>query len=182
MSSKKFIILNLFSKRLKELIELRLKITQKAFADRIGVTESYLSMVLNENSGPSADMIAGLYLHCNEYLTWLMTGIEAQEPSRVIAEFQTAYGGEGHKCKFCGDMSDEIKDLCKKVKGIIESDEKVIVDALKSNIEAFRYSVSQADEIRKLKETVNHHTKLLQADTDSGTGKDASTGTRRKKM
>jgi hypothetical protein len=78
MSSNKYIILNIFSKRLEFLIKSRLKISQKAFADKIGVAENYLSMVLNEKSGPSADMISGIYLHYNECLEWLLTGSETR--------------------------------------------------------------------------------------------------------
>jgi len=81
MSSEKSNILNLSSKRLKELIKFRLKITQKSFAKNIGIEESFLSMVINGNSNPSADMIIGIYLNYREHFDWLLTG-----ESNVTAE------------------------------------------------------------------------------------------------
>jgi len=132
MSSKKFIILNSFSKRLKELIKSRLKISQKAFANEIGVEESYLSMVLNENSGPSADMIAGIYLHYSEYLEWLLTGHERKIAPPGIAEAMPQ-----DRCPLCGDMTEETKELCKKVKEIIESKNIAFSTSLKTVITVF---------------------------------------------
>ena len=152
MSSKKIIILNLFSKRLKELIDLRLKITQKAFADQIGIAENYLSMVLNEKSGPSADMLAGLFLHHSEHLEWLLTGKEIAPG--LLAEPRAEYGAGDQHCEFCGDMTDEIKDLCKKVKAIVESKHPTAVPALLSNIAAFEDSVKQTERIDNLEKEV----------------------------
>lgn len=186
MSSKKFIIWNLFSKRLKDLIKSRLKISQKTFSDIVGVSENYLSMVLNEKSGPSADMIAGIYLHYNDYLEWLLTGDETRTALLKATEAMPRYGDAGdHRCEFCGDMPDEIKKLCKTLKEIVDSKHPVIVPALLSNLEAFKYSVDkerkQDDDIQKLKDKVRHLEKLLDPDRVTGTGRAAGIGTRKKK-
>jgi transcriptional regulator with XRE-family HTH domain len=166
MSSEKIIILNMFSKRLKELIKSRLKITQKAFADKIGVDEGYLSMVLHGKSGPSADMIAGIFLEYGEHLNWLLTGQWPCAAPEVADE---------REC-ICSTFSDEIKKACRDVKEILDSDDQVAALALRTNIAAFKDSVERKEEIRKLKEEVKNLKKILQADLKAGTSKAAGTG------
>jgi hypothetical protein len=183
MSSNKYIILNIFSKRLEFLIKSRLKISQKAFADKIGVAENYLSMVLNEKSGPSADMISGIYLHYNECLEWLLTGSETRIAAPGTAEAMPEFVHEGvHPCKFCGEMTEDIKALCERVKKIIESRHRSAVPALLSNITAFEDSVKQDEDLRNLKEKVRHLEKLSQSDPVTGTGRAAGAGIKKKKM
>ena len=72
MSRKKSTIDELFSNRLRELIEKRLNITQIEFAKNIGITTGYLSMVVTGKRGPSAELIAGIYINYSEHLSWLL--------------------------------------------------------------------------------------------------------------
>lgn len=114
-------------------------------------------------------------------LDWLLTG---SDPTPVMAPGIRETGnpyGSGHPCPFCADMTDEIKGLCKRVKDIMESQHHSAVPALLSNITAFEDSVKQAKEIEKLKETVRHHSKLLDPVQTSGTGKAAGAGIKKKK-
>ncbi len=70
-----------FAGRLGELISKRLKITQSAFAQKIGVSQSFISMVINGNCGPSAGLLAGVYLSYPEHMGWLLTGEETKDPA-----------------------------------------------------------------------------------------------------
>lgn len=74
MSRKKCTIDDLFSTRLKSLIEDTLKISQVCFANKVGISQSYLSAILKKKRGLSAELIIGLYLHYREYLDWLLAG------------------------------------------------------------------------------------------------------------
>ena len=68
------------------------------------------------------------------------------------------------------------------MKNIIESKHETAVPALISNIAAFEDSVKQKEEIEKLKNTVRHHSKLLQPEHHTGSGKAAGAGMRKRKM
>mgnify|MGYP000860173731 FL=1 len=72
MSSKKTTIDETFPDRLRELIELKLGVTQGEFAKKIGITTGYVSMVVTGKRGPSAEMIAGIFVNYSEYLPWLL--------------------------------------------------------------------------------------------------------------
>ena len=74
MSRKKSTIDDLFSGRLKILIDGELKVSQAYFSNKIGISASYLSAVLKNKRGPSAELVAGLYVHYRGYLQWLLTG------------------------------------------------------------------------------------------------------------
>jgi len=74
MSRKKSTIDDLFSERLKTLIEDTLVVSQKYFAEKIGISESYISAILKKRRGLSAELIVGLYIHYSQYLDWLLTG------------------------------------------------------------------------------------------------------------
>lgn len=76
MSRKKSSIDDLFSERLKTFIEDILKVKQKFFAEKVGISRSYISSILNKNRGLSAELIIGLYIHYREYFHWLLTGEE----------------------------------------------------------------------------------------------------------
>ncbi len=78
MSRKKLTIDKLFNSRLKELIDNRLKISQSEFANKIGISQGYLSMVLSKRRGPSSELIAGLFLNYSNYLPWLLTGEDVE--------------------------------------------------------------------------------------------------------
>lgn len=72
MSSKKTTIDGGFPERLRELIEKRLGVTQGEFAKKIGITTGYVSMVVTGKRGPSAEMIAGIFVNYGEHLPWLL--------------------------------------------------------------------------------------------------------------
>ena len=74
MSRKKYTIEHFFYKRLKILIKNELKISQKAFADKIGISPNYLSFVLSGKRGASAELIAGLFIHYGKYANYVLTG------------------------------------------------------------------------------------------------------------
>lgn len=70
-----------FAGRLGELISERLKTTLSGFAQEIGVSQSFISRVINGNCGPSAGLFAGVYLSYPEHMGWLLTGEDAREPA-----------------------------------------------------------------------------------------------------
>jgi transcriptional regulator with XRE-family HTH domain len=72
MSRKKTSIDETFRIKLRELIEKRLKIKQSEFANNVGVTAGYLSMVVTGKRGPSAQLIAGIFINYSEHLAWLL--------------------------------------------------------------------------------------------------------------
>lgn len=41
-------------------------------------------MVITGKSGPSAELIAGLCLHYNEFMGWLLNGAEIEKPKKQI--------------------------------------------------------------------------------------------------
>ncbi|MCK9362097.1 MAG: helix-turn-helix domain-containing protein [Syntrophales bacterium] len=130
-------MLNIFSSKLKLLIKYHLKISQKAFAKQINVEESYLSMVLNEKSGPSADMIAGLYFHYAEYLDWLLSD---ENPTTVKIKVNNSTDpSPPHPCA-------GLEEYCSQFKNVLLSDNKVIRDAFLSNLKAFNYSINKEKE------------------------------------
>jgi len=98
MSRKKITIDKLFSDRLKILIEKRLCVTQKTFSTKVGISQGYLSMVLKGVRGASAELIAGLYIHYGNYLSWLLTGDGEitinPEKETCVAEETPIYKGE----------------------------------------------------------------------------------------
>ncbi|WP_051309882.1 helix-turn-helix domain-containing protein [Desulfogranum japonicum] len=72
MSSEKTTIDKNFNDRLKILIKQKLNITQKEFANNIGISSGYLSMVTTGKRGPSAEMMIGIYVNYREYFDWLI--------------------------------------------------------------------------------------------------------------
>ncbi len=127
------------------------------WAKLIGLSPQNISNIHGEarKNQPSLQYIIAVAKHTGKPIEWYL------------------YGREWHQCKFCGDMTDEIKDVCKKVKDIVKSGRPVIIQALRSNIDAFEDNVKQAETIRKLEENVNHLKKLISGDSHTGTGKDA---------
>jgi hypothetical protein len=126
-------------------------------------------MVLNGKSGPSADMIAGLYLHYSEYLEWLLTGNTTQQAEPTL------------------DCCDELtRRICEDVIKIFKSDNKDVKDALHQNIKEFKRSIEKDSELRELKETVKRMDLnlkvLMEAGPLAGTARGGGTGKRKKAM
>lgn len=74
MSSKKKFIEADFPSRLKNFISEDLHISQRKFAKNLGVSPSYISLIIKGNSGPSADFIAGLFFLYRDHFEWLLSG------------------------------------------------------------------------------------------------------------
>ena len=134
MSSKEYIILKYFSERLKELIDTKLNISQKAFAQKIGITESYLSMVMKEKSRPSADMIASIYIHYGEHINWLLTGEETSQKKT---------------CPICGDWSMEVKNACQDMQKVFNTGNDTAKIAIISLIKALKTPSERSKSSRK---------------------------------
>jgi hypothetical protein len=117
-------------------------------------------------------------------IDWLLTGRDPVPMTayRLQEPLDSPYKIPEHPCPFCSDMSEEMKVLCKRVNAVMESGHRSAVPALLSNITAFEDSVEQAEDLRKLKETVRHLEKLSSSDQNTGTGRAAGTGMQKKKM
>lgn len=85
MSRKKLIIDAFFGTRLGRFIEEKSGLSQNKFAEKIGVSQGYLSLVIRGERGPSAEMIAGLFIHYGNKLFYLLTG--SAEPSHNAVLF-----------------------------------------------------------------------------------------------
>lgn len=62
-----------FVYRLKELISC-LGMSYIEFANTIGITDSYLSMILAGKRNPSVDLVVGVFMRYKKYYNWLLTG------------------------------------------------------------------------------------------------------------
>jgi hypothetical protein len=157
------------------------KTGNKNWAILVGVSESLVSQLhprkpRNEIKEPSLEYITVVALATRRPYEWYLRGDKA---ALNIHEQRIPWRKD--LCPFCGDMPDDIKALCKRVKDIMESGHRSAVPALLSNITAFEDSVEQDEDLRKLKEKVRHHEKLLSSDTLAGTGRAAGAGMRKRK-
>jgi hypothetical protein len=146
------------------------------WAEPIGVSKTLVSNIhgRSKRQNPSLPYVFAVSMFTGKPIEWYLYGGELE--SKTVAETQQSYGaGQG---AFGQEWSEEIKELCKKVKDIVESEHHIIVPVLVNSIEA---CCKQLDEIKKLKEIATHRKKLLESDTENGTGKAASTGSRKKK-
>jgi DNA-binding XRE family transcriptional regulator len=145
------------------------------WAKMIGVKTNSISNIHGKKgkANPSLEYVTAVARVTGKPIEWYLYGTQPGEAPP-----------ERH-CKFCGDMSDEIKKLCITLKDIIDSKHPVIVPALLSNLEAFKYSVDkerkQDDDIDKLKREVRHLKTLMSSETHSGSGKAAGAGMRKTK-
>jgi transcriptional regulator with XRE-family HTH domain len=83
MSSKKSTIDKKFAERLVELIDERLRISRTKFAKNVNITSGYLSMITTGKRGPSADLLAGIFLNYSEHFEWLLTGNEKRKNKKI---------------------------------------------------------------------------------------------------
>jgi hypothetical protein len=155
-----------------------------AFANTLGVVYDSVRRWCIGETLPGGNQLLMIRDKFGVSIDWLLTG-DDPAPVKVptgIHETGASYGSSPHHCPYCGDMSEEVKDLCSRVKKIMESGHRTAVPALVSNITAFEDSVKQTEEIEKLKQTVRHHSKLLQAEHRTGSGKAAGAGAQKRKM
>jgi transcriptional regulator with XRE-family HTH domain len=155
------------------------------FAEAIGVSyDAVRQWCIGENLPDGARMLA-IRDKFGVSIDWLLTGADPAPVSAYEYRESVSPYESGPPCPFCGDMSDEIKKLCITLKDIIDSKHPVIVPALLSNLEAFKYSVDkerkQDDDIDKLKREVRHLKTLMSSETHSGSGKAAGAGMRKTK-
>lgn len=94
----------------------------------------------------------------NISIDWLLTGKEVSDP-------------------LISDWAPETQEACRKVKAILESNDKTTAAALHMNINAFEQSIERFDEnkklkgdVEKLKREVNHIKKLNHPGQFTGTG------------
>jgi hypothetical protein len=141
MSSKKMIITNniLFAKNINRIVDD--KGGKYVFADAIGVSyDAVRQWCIGENL-PDGKRLLAIRDKFKVSIDWLLTGTEANIPTPGVAQAMPHY-----QCPFCSGMSDETKELCKKVKDIMESKHKYIAPALSANIDAFHYSIEKEKE------------------------------------
>lgn len=95
---------------------------------------------------PEWDQLVKISEFTKKSIDWLLTG---KEPHVAVTTPQ---------CPLCGDMTEETKDLCKKVKEIIESKNIAFASALKTVVTVFdqyQYEGKEKREpIRKLKQNI----------------------------
>ena len=155
-----------------------------AFADALGVVYDSVRRWCIGETLPGGSQLLAIRDKFGVSIDWLLTGrgsFPVMAPG-IHESPDSPYGTPQQPCPFCGDMTDEIKALCKTMKEIIESKHPAIVPALESNIKAFKYSMDQEEELRKLKEEVKHLKKLSDPLRVIGTGRAAGAGMRKRKM
>lgn len=167
MSRKKSTIDELFSERLKILIEDKLKVSQIYFANKIGISQSYLSAVLKNIRGSSAELIAGLYIHYREYLDWLLTGegemIRGDKKGSLynkvgIPVIHIAAPG----AEYNADM-DDFGRAATGLKEIFDSGDPVLIPAIQANIHAFQISVRREAHIQEQTKEISDLKKRMES-------------------
>jgi transcriptional regulator with XRE-family HTH domain len=86
---------------------------------------------------PSLDT---LYKICNTFdvtFDWLLINTNHNKIPHVADDMASYNKQEKHQCPLCGDMTDEEKELCKKVKDILKSRNAGFASSLKTVIAAF---------------------------------------------
>jgi len=154
---------------------------KKAFSVEIGIAYDTIRRWCLGEFLPESNQLLIIHEITDISIDWLLMGASPYVVHRVTDDMPPYNEPTEQRCKFCGDMSDEVKDLCRKVKNIMESGHPSAVPALLSNITAFEDSVKQAERIRKLEEKMRHYDKLLDPPRAAGTGRAAGIGTRKKK-
>jgi hypothetical protein len=168
-------------KKLKELLEVEVKKagSVRSAASRMKINSTSIQDYIDEITEPRGKNLELIAAYFQKHVSYFFSSAADSH----IHEQTDPYGKPKERpCPFCGDMSEDIKALCKRVKDIMESGHRSAVPALLSNITAFEDSVEQAEDLRKLKEKVRHHEKLLSSDVNTGSGREAGAGMRTKKM
>ncbi len=158
MSRKKSTIDDLFPKRLKALIENKLMITQLKFSKKIGISQSYLSAVLKNKRGASAELMTGLYMHYREYLYWLLTGKD-EIPDKDLEL----------------DKNPEISELLEGARRVLTSGNQVAVDALERNIRHYDHAIKTEKRLKEMESEIS----IMKSQLSGTVQEDRSKGERR---
>ena len=150
------------------------------FAKSIGVSYDAVRQWCNGENLPDGKRLLAIRDKFGVSIDALLSGSDpGQTYKPQIAETTAEYGGS------CVDSLDkwpeEVKNACRQMKKILESDHPVIKPALLSNLAAFQYSVdkekSQDEEIRKLNERLKLLEDYHEAKQCTGTDEAASSST-----
>ena len=126
MSRKKITLDKKFFERLNLLIQ-ELNISQTELANTVGISQGYLSMILQGKRGASVELITGLYNNYSDYFHWVLTG----EGGMLRKELDDTY-----IYKDALDEDPEVAMLLEKTREIVKSGTEYAV-SLKANIGSF---------------------------------------------
>lgn len=146
MSREKSNIVNNFSERLKVLIKSELKISQVEFAKKIRTSEGYISGIINQGKGPSADIIAGIFLNYREHLNWLLTGQGPMKQAGIENFYEVTERVENYQVTGTNDRIE------KDIREILESGDEEIIERLKEKLKNLKIFLSQKKENAEMKE------------------------------
>lgn|GEM_PF-3350083 len=99
---------------------------------------------------PDGQQLLAIRDKFNVSIDWLFTGTR---PYAVPADLINDHRVREHRCEFCTTISEETKEICTKVKNIIESEHPIIVHGIKVAIEVLEDAIKQTEEIKKIRET-----------------------------
>lgn len=154
MSSKKFTFDKNFPWRLKYFINEVIGSNQTEFANQVGISDSYLSQIIQGKKKPGKDLILHLSLHYGEYFDWVVHGQAGMEGLGQIMPFispnidvdkknfteikniKSEYNLHKKANISFLEFSKKIDPIIKKAYNILKSD-TIYSEALISNINAF---------------------------------------------
>ena len=135
---------------------------KKAFSEQLGIAYDTVRRWCLGEFLPESNQLLIIREKFGVSIDWLLTGKEPRDTASMsqyaVNEEQTHDAGGAPHCPFCGDMTEETKELCKKVKEIIESKNIAFSTSLKTVITVFeqcKYKGKEKREpIRKLKQKI----------------------------
>jgi transcriptional regulator with XRE-family HTH domain len=185
MSREKLNIVNNFSERLKVLIKRELKISQVEFAKKIGTSEGYVSGIINQGKGPSADIIAGIFLNYGEHLNWLLTGKEPMKQAEEKSIFKVTEGvGHYYGTGTNSRIEEDIRE-------ILASGDDEVIEKFKERLKDFKTYIRQKKENEEMKDRLLRIEKAVEnspspgrpsSSRESGTGQTEESDTEKKAM
>lgn len=123
----------------------RLKLTQKEFAEKLGVSQSYISEVENGQTQPGISLLVSLNLYFNVSVDWLITG-----QGRIFTKSATTFLGTNGRLFFAASSKNNKID--KETAGLIE----IIVEMLDGMpIEDLRDIQKHIEKEKRIKELEN---------------------------
>ncbi|MBL7195902.1 MAG: helix-turn-helix transcriptional regulator [Desulfobacterales bacterium] len=143
----------------KQNIEETLKVSQIYLSNKIGISQSYLSAVLKGKRGASAELIAGLYIHYREYLSWLLTG-EGGITGKVKSK-EVGVSEDIPLYNKVGDEDPEIAELLEGARKVLKSGNQIAYDALERNIRYFAHAIDMEKRLKKMESRLESFEKRL---------------------